>query len=153
MGIVKVDLLKDNHCHNFLVLLSDYMDDEMGGKQCLTNKQKEKLLSDLKSLDHYVGFFYEHDNSYVALANCFEVYSTFRACKMLNIHDFVVYNTHRGRGIGKKLMNEIISFSKNSGYCKLSLEVRTDNGNAQSLYRKLGFLPCDPEMLFWQKNL
>ena len=113
----------------------------------------EKYISDLKSNTSYHGFFYEFNSQYIALANCFDAYSTFQARKILNIHDFIVFHTSRGKGFGKKLMAEIIKYAKQEDYCRITLEVRTDNEKAQSLYRNSGFSPCNPEMLFWQNIL
>jgi RimJ/RimL family protein N-acetyltransferase len=51
-----------------------------------------------------------------------------------------VLKQYWGLGIGKELINFLIKWAKESGIIKkISLRVRTDNDNAISLYRKLGF--------------
>lgn len=50
-----------------------------------------------------------------------------------------VRKSHWGKGIGSELMRRLIAFSKASGMEVISLEVRSDNERAKSLYRKFGF--------------
>ena len=45
-----------------------------------------------------------------------------------------------GMGIGSELMRRMIEFSRNAGISVLSLEVRSDNDRAISLYRRFGFV-------------
>jgi ribosomal protein S18 acetylase RimI-like enzyme len=71
----------------------------------------------------------------------------------LNIHDIVVYERFRSKGLGKALMEKLVEISVERDYCKITLEVREDNQVAQSLYRSLGFEECKPNMFFWTKKL
>ena len=50
-----------------------------------------------------------------------------------------VLREYWGRGIGTRLMEMMIDFSKKSGIEILYLEVRSDNHRAVSLYEKFGF--------------
>ncbi len=50
-----------------------------------------------------------------------------------------VLRAYWGRGIGSNLMERMIAFAKESGAELLSLEVRSDNERAKTLYRKFGF--------------
>lgn len=50
-----------------------------------------------------------------------------------------VVRDYWGKGIGSMLMNELIAHGKNVGLGGISLEVRTDNTRAISLYKKFGF--------------
>jgi ribosomal protein S18 acetylase RimI-like enzyme len=45
----------------------------------------------------------------------------------------------RGQGIGKKLLNELISFAKESGFKSIRLDVINTNPRAKKLYEKVGF--------------
>lgn len=56
-----------------------------------------------------------------------------------NINNVAVIPSHRGRGISKILMNELIAMAKSEGAKELYLEVRSSNRVAQNLYRSLGF--------------
>lgn len=57
-----------------------------------------------------------------------------------NINNVAVIPSHRGRGISKILMNELIAMAKSEGAKELYLEVRSSNRVAQNLYRSLGFV-------------
>ena len=57
-------------------------------------------------------------------------------CDLLNI---AVLPELRGQGLGKALMNALISEAKNMGVAYMHLEVRESNENAIGLYRSLGF--------------
>jgi ribosomal protein S18 acetylase RimI-like enzyme len=69
------------------------------------------------------------------------------------VHDLAVIKTARGKGIGRKLLERIIEIAKEKDYCKVTLEVRTDNINAQGLYKSLGFIECKPVMHYWEKKV
>ena len=153
MALIEIDFKQDSHRLSFVRLLGDYMADDMGGNLILPLEQAEKVIVDLSDMPHYKGFLFEFNGEFSGLANCFEVYSTFRAKRILNIHDFVTGSEFRGKGLARYFLNEIISYAKQQGYCRISLEVRTDNVKAKNLYRTLGFQPCNPEMLFWQREL
>jgi ribosomal-protein-alanine N-acetyltransferase len=58
----------------------------------------------------------------------------------------------RGRGVGLKLMNELISRTVKSGMTELSLEVRPSNTAALSLYKKLGFTECGRRKKYYADN-
>lgn len=148
-----VNLDKQEHQIAVVDLINEYMMDEMGSQKPFDPALHDKVLSDLKNHHSYKGFLLKSDNKYVALANCFVNYSTFKAKHLINIHDYIVSSDQRGNGFGKELLNQIIDFAKELGYCRLSLEVREDNVKAKALYQKLGFKPDEPTMLFWEKDL
>ena len=45
-----------------------------------------------------------------------------------------------GRGIGSRLMEEMIAYAKENGITKINLRVRADNERAKALYKKFGFV-------------
>jgi RimJ/RimL family protein N-acetyltransferase len=52
---------------------------------------------------------------------------------------FAMHPEFRGRGLGKKIMLEIISWLKNDGVKRFELLVVCDNERAINFYKKLGF--------------
>ena len=52
----------------------------------------------------------------------------------------------RGRGIGRALLDDLLSFARSEGYQSVSLETGTMEGfaAARRLYKRAGFVPCDP---------
>lgn len=55
------------------------------------------------------------------------------------VEDVVVNETHRGQGIGTKLMERIIAEAKEAGVYYLYLTSRDGRTAANALYQKLGF--------------
>ncbi len=146
----KIDLNKSEHVDGLLSLMNDYMLDPMGLNAPLADDLATNIIKGLKDQSNYLGFLVKSENEYVALANCFIGFSTFKAKQLINIHDFIVTPSFRKNKAGKFLMDSIIDFGKNNGFCKVTLEVRDDNFKAQNLYKKVGYQECNPPMYFWE---
>lgn len=56
-----------------------------------------------------------------------------------HITNIAVHPDHRQRGVGQKLMQELIKISKKEGIKNFTLEVRESNIAAFNLYEKMGF--------------
>ena len=56
-----------------------------------------------------------------------------------SINNFAVAPDHQGKGIGTKLLQEMIALLQSKGMERLWLEVRVSNGAAYNLYKKIGF--------------
>lgn len=67
--------------------------------------------------------------------------------------ELFVEEKYRGRGVGRKLLDEVIKVVKNRGFKNLELTVATNNKAAQKLYLELGFKPKKREYLLFQKSL
>ena len=55
------------------------------------------------------------------------------------ITNVAVGPTHRGKGVGAKLMEELIRAARARGATRMTLEVRPSNEAAVALYKKFGF--------------
>lgn len=55
------------------------------------------------------------------------------------LENIVVDSAAQGRGLGAKLLNELLDDAKNSGAHGVFLEVRSSNSAARALYEKCGF--------------
>ncbi len=150
---VPVDLSTPIHRHELIRLLDAYMQDEMGNGAPMPKELAPKILEGLRNYTGYLGFFAVVDGQFAALANCNKNFSTFRAKPLINIHDFVVHPDFRGKGVGRFLLDALATLAKEQGYCRINLEVRHDNINAQKLYRKAGYDECHEPMYFWEKLL
>jgi ribosomal protein S18 acetylase RimI-like enzyme len=75
----------------------------------------------------------------VGVAVCFVGFSTFKARPLLNIHDLAVIPTHRGRGVGRKLLDAVERKARERGCCSVTLEVLEKNVGARRLYAAAGF--------------
>ncbi len=142
-----------DHLNALAELTNHYMEDPMGDFPPLNKIQQLRLVDGLANHPTAEVHFAIIENKVVGLATCFVNFSTFYVKPYLYIHDIVVLNEYRGKGIGKALMEMLIEKSTEKGHCKVTLEVREDNVVAQSLYKDLGFEECNPNMLFWTKKL
>lgn len=142
------NLNNSDHCADMLFVLNQYLLDPMGLGAPLSKELGQQVLAGLANQQNHLFFLAYFENQCVALANCFVNFSTFRARKLLNIHDFIVVPGVRKQGIGDRLLKYILAYSEEQGYCRVNLEVRSDNSEAMRLYSRNGFTDCNPPMLF-----
>lgn len=84
-------------------------------------------------------FIAELDNKQIAGMLIIGTYKTPSGIKVW-IEDVVVDESHRGKGIGKKLMIDAINFSKSLGASYISLTSRPSRIAANRLYQEMGFV-------------
>ncbi|MGZ5818879.1 MAG: GNAT family N-acetyltransferase [Burkholderiaceae bacterium] len=156
--IINADLSLKKHAEALLTLLNEYALDLMGGKEALPEFVKTNLVAELKRRlsAHVILAFVEGNPAGLMIG--FEGFSTFACKPLINIHDVVVAEKYRGRGLSRKMLSHMERIAQDSGCCKLTLEVLEGNTIAQTLYRSSGFegYALDPTMgkaLFWQKKL
>lgn len=66
------------------------------------------------------------------------------------LEDIVVSSVYRGGGLGKKLVEELISIARKENLKSLSLTSNPDRIAARNLYMSLGFAPAETDA-FWMK--
>lgn len=147
------DFSDEEHCSKLVALINQYIADPMGGGTPLTPMQQLRLVDGLANHPSSFVLFVLLDNQIVGLATCFINFSTFKAKPYINIHDLIIDNYYRGKGLGRSLLQQIELIGKERKYCKITLEVREDNTVAQNLYTKLGYKDAEPKMHFWTKEL
>ena len=156
--IVKANYTNEKDAEDIVKLMSAYAQDKMGGSEDLTSNVKMNLVKTLaKRSDAYSVLAYDGDLA-VGLVNCFEGFSTFACKPLVNIHDIIVLDTHRGIGINQQMLKEVEIIAMQRGACKLTLEVLEGNEFAKGSYSKFGFsaYTLDKDMgnaHFWQKNI
>jgi ribosomal protein S18 acetylase RimI-like enzyme len=99
----------------------------------------ERLISGLKSHPTTLIFLAYKDQHAVGLATCFRGFSTFAARPLINIHDLVVLPAHRGMGIGRRMLAAVERKARETGCCKVTLEVQENNATARRTYEQAGF--------------
>ncbi|MEY4319515.1 MAG: ribosomal-protein-alanine N-acetyltransferase [Actinomycetota bacterium] len=67
-----------------------------------------------------------------------------------DIHNIAVVESHRGRGIGAELLDNLVAWSVDQGASAIMLEVRDDNTVAQSLYASRGFVVIATRAKYYQ---
>lgn len=138
-----VDLSDENHAAELLRLLDGYARDPMGGGYPLSAFTHANLISRLKTLNNFhAGLAWdEASHRAVGLINCIVGFSTFAAAPLLNVHDVVVENASRGKGVGGALMAYAEQLARDLHCCKLTLEVLSENHIAQRAYVRAGYKP------------
>ena len=93
----------------------------------------------------------------VGLVNCFFGFSTFAGRSLVNVHDVIVTETHRGKGVSGVLLDAVEKIAFEHDCCRVTLEVLADNSSALRAYQKRGFSrdPAHPntDTLFLRKSL
>lgn len=151
--IIEADLSNEVHAENFLKLTAAYMADPMGEAMEWSDDQKNTVKKEMKDHPSALVLFAKVDDEYVGICTCFYAYSTFLAKPLLNIHDIYVSESHRGIGVGKRLIQSLEEIAHKNGCGKITLEVRKDNLNARDLYKSQGFTEAPHSMFFWIKYL
>jgi ribosomal protein S18 acetylase RimI-like enzyme len=156
--LIETDLSDPMHQKDMLYLLSSYALDIMGGGGDLPEEVKHRLIPELRKNPGSVIVLAYEGQTAVGLSICFLGFSTFYAKPLLNLHDFVVVKSHRGKGIAKLMLDKLEEIARSKGCCKLTLEVLEGNIRAQKIYEAFGFsaYQLDTAMgkaLFWDKKL
>ena len=69
-----------------------------------------------------------------------------------DIQTIAVVESARGQGLGRTLMNALLSEARTRGADEVFLEVRADNPGAQHLYTSLGFGQIDVRKNYYQPD-
>ncbi|MDO9468181.1 MAG: GNAT family N-acetyltransferase [Thiobacillus sp.] len=146
------------HAAAVVELLDHYARDPAGGGHPLSDFARAHLAEALAARPFVFSVLAWDDGAPVGLINAIEGFSTFACAPLVNVHDVVVIDSHRGRGIAARLFAEVEAIARERGACKLTLEVLAGNAAARALYEKLGFddYRLDPalgEARFMQKWL
>jgi len=134
-----VDFEKPVESHAVVELLDMYAREELHGAKGLEAEVKARLPEALAAEPGTIAFLAWQDERPVGVALCFRRYSTFAGAPLVNIHDLAVRPELRGEGIGRKLLEAAEAHAKDTGCCRLTLEVLESNERARGLYRSFGF--------------
>ena len=156
--IIKADYSNEKHRLEIPYLLNTYACDPMGGGEPLKEEVMETLADQLSQQSNAFSLIAYEDEKPIGLANCFFGFSTFSCKPLVNIHDIAVLKESRGKGVGKKLLEEIEAIAIEKGCCKITLEVLSNNEVAKAAYKNFGFSDYTLTSnlggaLFWQKAI
>lgn len=158
LEIIRADYSNPHHARDIVFLLNHYAADPSGGGEALSEFTQANLVAELAKLPHAFSILGYADEEPVGLVNCFTGFSTFKCKPLVNIHDIVVREAFRGRGIGPQLLKRVEAIAREQGACKLTLEVLDQNSRAQAAYAKAGFSayeldPAYGQAVFLEKPL
>lgn len=139
--IVEADLNRLEHQHAVVELTNAYAMDPMGNGKPLSTEVLRDLIPGLQKHPTTLVFLAYQGGKAVGIAVCFSGFSTFAARPLINIHDLAVLQTHRGKGIARRLLEGVERKARDMGCCKLTLEVLENNHRARQVYETAGFAP------------
>jgi len=137
--IVEADLSLPAHQEAVLAMVDAYSRDAMGDGKPLDPDVRTQLIPGLMRHPTTLIFLAFDGDQPIGAAVCFIGFSTFAAKPLINIHDFVVVPTSRGKGIGRRLLEVVEAKARELGCCKLTLEVMDKNQQAVRMYQAAGF--------------
>jgi ribosomal protein S18 acetylase RimI-like enzyme len=141
------------HREAIAYLINAYIADDMGGGSLLTETELPDLLQKLESHPTSIVLLACSGTVFCGMLVAFENLSTFNLRPVINIHDLIVLPGYRNKGVGRNLLEAIVEKGKLRDCCRITLEVRIDNHNAQHLYKSMGFEAAVPDMYYWRKEL
>jgi ribosomal-protein-alanine acetyltransferase len=118
-------------------------------KACFGNDAWSK--SNMKSeilAPHTTYVVAEESNSLIGYAGLSKLASS-TSC---DIQTIAVSESHRGLGVGRKLMESLLAFARAQKAKEVFLEVREDNLTPQKLYSSLGFNAIDRRENYYQPD-
>jgi ribosomal protein S18 acetylase RimI-like enzyme len=153
-----VDYSDSVQATQLVTLMNDYASDPMGGGKPLPQEVIASLAAEMNDRPHVNSAIAYVDGQAAGLINYVEGFSTFAAKSLLNIHDVIVSENFRRRGIAAALFGFVEAEAAKMGCCKVTLEVLELNEPACLAYRKFGFepyqlTPTTGAAQFWQKKL
>jgi ribosomal-protein-alanine N-acetyltransferase len=101
--------------------------------ECFSDPWTEGMLADTLRFPIYHTFLAE-EGGQVCGYGC--IILLFEDAELANI---AVAPTHRGQGVGKRILEEMHAYAKARGTERMLLEVRVSNRNAIGLYEKYGY--------------
>lgn len=120
-------------------MVDSYARDPMGGGEGLSPAIKARLPAALAAHPTAFALLALDGAAPVGVAVCVQGLSTFAARPTVNLHDLAVATSHRGCGLGRRLLAAVGEAARQRDACKITLEVRPDNAVGRHLYTDCGF--------------
>jgi ribosomal protein S18 acetylase RimI-like enzyme len=139
ISVVRADYANPAHAAALVQVLNAYASDPAGGSQPLSAFTRENLVAALAARPQaYTVLAFDGDTP-VGLVNCIEGFSSFACRPLVNVHDVAVVSSHRGRGLGARMLVLAEQIAIERGAVKMTLEVLSGNAPAMGLYTRLGY--------------
>ncbi|MBK7632716.1 MAG: GNAT family N-acetyltransferase [Ignavibacteriales bacterium] len=128
-------------------LIEELAEFEKLSNQIRTNEAE--LKQTLFGVERFVEILIaEFDGQIVGQALFFKNFSTFLGKPGIYLEDLYVKPKMRGKGVGKALLDKIISIAKERNYGRVEWSVLDWNESAINFYKKIGAVPMEEWKLF-----
>ena len=146
--VLTADYANPAHAQAIVTLLDAYARDPAGGSEPLSDFARAHLVAELAARPQMFSVLAYVGEQPVGLVNAIEGFSTFKCKPLVNVHDVVVLEGHRGQRVGEQMLAWVEQVARERAACKLTLEVLEGNQSAMRLYRRIGFAgyELDPAM-------
>ena len=114
-------------------------------KKCVDIKSIQFSLEDFKQFQKSTNVKIEKEQNCIAILGLTD--------REVEIYFIGVAESFRGRGLGKKLLKSIISFSKDYGADSIILEVGISNIPAKNMYLSSNFIECGLRKNYYRNSL
>jgi ribosomal protein S18 acetylase RimI-like enzyme len=151
--VIPINFDDPAHCSALVELMDEYIAHKMGDGIPYTEDQKEMLVNGLRDHPSRLILLAKSGERFIGLVTSFINFATFTVKPFVNIHDVIVTDEWRNKGIGRIMLSDLIIRAEKMGCSKVTLEVREDNDNARHLYNSLGFHDAEPRQYYWAKYL
>lgn len=158
IDVCVADYRNPSHAEAVVTLLDAYARDPAGGGTPLEPRVLAELPAALAARPQAFSVLAYDGERPVGLVNCIEGFSTFACKPLVNVHDVVVLESHRGQRVVQRMLARVEQEARTRGACKLTLEVLSGNKSALRAYEREGFAsyqldPAFGSAMFLQKRL
>lgn len=105
--------------------------------------ERDKQLAGLRLIldDRSIGrlFVLRVDGRVAGMANALLTVSTAEGRRVVLLEDVIVGAAHRGRGLGRALVEHVVAWARAEGLPRVTLLADRDNAAALAFYQRLGF--------------
>ena len=122
------------------MLAEEFMPEEATG-----GKRIEILRKALRNPD-YELLVAEVEGEIAGFVDQWVIHDFAHGAKLSYIQNLYVTSKHRGKGVGSKLLEEIIKSAKNKGVLEIHVVTEFENKSAISLYRKHGLVKASLQL-------
>ena len=116
-------------------------------RQIFSIPWSEKAFRDSMESDNTIYIVAKENNNVAGYAG---MYLSFEEGNITNV---AVNPLSRRKGIGEKIVRDILNRAYEKGVRDVFLEVRETNSVAIALYEKIGFKPRENALIMWKHNL
>jgi GNAT superfamily N-acetyltransferase len=152
----RVDYADPQDAADLVRLMHEYARLETGEDDPDLSRLAEQL-ADFPTSFSVLAYDDSQPRTAIGLVNCFFGFSTFKGRRLVNLHDVIVTEKHRGKGVSSVMLRAVEQIAVEHDCCRLTLEVYAENTPALRAYQKHGFIrdPAHPDTdtLFLRKPL